>query len=352
MGVGSGSAIRKDRKPNISRLPISVKSTSSTLPTSAAPTDWIAKTRAIVPILTVNNAFESLGTGRVAASCAIANSLSKRATNNPTQYTSLLREPSECETSQSERFSAGQTSFTKDQFAYEIIRDPNSEFAAEQIVTIKPVTQIDDQTVRIGTVDMSYTLPNAHIATPCTHKSLTHRLTCKHLVITPQPTDICAGNCADSNGTQKFELRSLPPNPRDLDMSVLCPVCDSGEAAKTRTKSKLFGGRGKGKIVICQLVPESKILPPWPTRRGEDAEKAGSGKNSKSFDDDDGDGCSDIMPPNPLNFSFPGCTPAKKKNDSAMFVPGSDDKPARPVRSITGQTELRVFKLPQLASEA
>lgn len=99
---------------------------------------------------------------------------------------------------------------------------------------------------------MSYEIPHSHVAAPCTDNSLTHRLSCGHLVLTVQPTNECGGNCGDSGASAAFALRSLPPNPRNLDTAFICPAeCELDSEVFPPEKQKRMS------VQLCQLIPET-----------------------------------------------------------------------------------------------
>jgi len=161
---------------------------------------------------------------------------------------------------------------------------------------------------------MAYQPPEPHIMVPCTQKSLVHRLACSHLVITPKPIKECARNCAGGTSSM-FSLRSIAPNPRDLDVTIICPLCDS---VPTAPKT---GWRKKPNAILVQVIWESVPV------------SSDEGRRTMAKPAPDG---------NSLGFGFPGCTPDKRVDS---LIGGHDMTVERPRRSVTGQKTLRPFQL-------
>lgn len=70
-------------------------------------------------------------------------------------------------------------------------------------------------------------ISGVHILPSCTSGSLTHRLTCGHLIMTPNP-EICAFNCWVATPTfaaARLKAQGFVANIRGLDEEWRCPVC-------------------------------------------------------------------------------------------------------------------------------
>lgn len=342
MGIGPGIAIRKDRKPPKSRLPIPNSSASSP-PRHTSPNSEEGHDKA-----------SSSDTSSTSSKPSISKSTATATTES---VKAKIRRPYETNlTTPEKRFIANPSFIARPALVEKAI--PNSSSSANQTAIkkaqanpnpIKPLPTQAQPTLLSANPpadplvkNMSYTLPHSHVCSPCTLSSLTHRLSCDHLVLTAEPTQICAGNCADS-GANTHSLYSIPTNPKDLDLLILCPQCGSD----VKRESKGFGwGRKRGNVILSQLIHES-VAPDFSL-------STRTRVSSSSKDAKDGDAGNE-KPANPLNFSFPGCTPVKKKNDSAMFMPGDEkvaERPPRPQRIIDGRDGVREFKLPALAAES
>lgn len=343
MGIGPGIAIRKDRKPPKSRLPIPNGSASSP-PRHTSPNSEEGEDKA-----SSSESVSTLSKSSISKSTATATTESVKA---------KIRRPYETDLATLEkRFHFSPSFIARPTLVEKTVPSSSSSVVHPAIEKaqanananpIKPLpTQAQPSLHSVNLPadplikNMSYTLPHSHVCSPCTLSSLTHRLSCDHLVLTAEPTQICAGNCADS-GANTRSLYSIPTNPKDLDLLILCPQCGSD----VKRESKGFGwGRRRGNVILSQLIHESVVQDFSLSTR---AQVSRNGKDAK-----DGD-AGDQKPTNPLNFSFPGCTPVKKKNDSAMFMPGEEkaaERPPRPRRIIHGKDGVREFKLPALAAE-
>lgn len=71
-----------------------------------------------------------------------------------------------------------------------------------------------------------------HISPPCTSGSLTHRLTCGHLILTPSAPETCAHNCAVAKTTfqtARLKAQGFVANVRGLDQGWRCSVCEGAD---------------------------------------------------------------------------------------------------------------------------
>ena len=275
MGLATAVAIRQ-KKPPKSRLPIS--KTSNSTPPSTLLNQNPSETSSSIPRLTTSSPYRTstviTRSGQADRACCQAVRESRHQ-SVPATHGSARVKPAPVK----------------------------SRIARLNTATTTPVSK------------MAYQPPEPHIMVPCTQKSLVHRLACSHLVITPKPIKECARNCAGGSSSM-FSLRSIAPNPRDLDITIICPLCDSvPPASKT-------GWRKKPNVLLVQVIWES-VLPV--------SNNEGRRKTAKPAPDG-----------NPLGFGFPGCTPDKRVDS---LIGGHDMTVERPRRSVTGQKTLRPFQL-------
>ncbi|KAF1343827.1 hypothetical protein BDV97DRAFT_67013 [Delphinella strobiligena] len=217
---------------------------------------------------------------------------------------------------------------------------------------------------------MSYEIPHSHVAAPCTDNSLTHRLSCGHLVLTVQPTNECGGNCG--NASAAFALRLLPPNPRNLDTAFICPAeCALDPEVFPAEKQKRMS------VQLCQLIPESVYEDVERERRSVDVNNyepppyqrkpslAGPGlkrvPTDMSYEDTPPSPESDIGSPTTQDGNI---TPsmqrrqrmslimAKKPRDSAIsgFSDASRRSSSRQSRTFSGHSALQEFRLSLLST--
>ena len=115
-----------------------------------------------------------------------------------------------------------------------------------------------------------------------------------------------------------FSLRSIATNPRDLDKTIICPMC-------ANDTDKVLASKKRPNYHLSHLVAES-VRPVATTRRDLPTQKYDVGDN-------------------PLGFHFDGCKP-DRRIDSLMSGAG-DAKAAkiRPRVSVMEQKTLKVLLL-------